>query len=116
VHMVAVRGRWFVQADESAAELQGLADAAVGMMFDVIDPLGCAVTLLPAGRSHSGLNAGPSFRLSRCASIPTHREAARFVFQERFAELAAYCRFLQAQHDTPTVLEQVREALSTFAA
>ncbi len=114
--MVQVLGRLFVHAEETEAELKTLADTAVGLMLDVIEPLGCAITLLPAGPSHPGLTAGPSFRLSRGASIPTHSETARFVFQERLSELSAYCRFLQSHKGAPQVLKPVGEALRGFAA
>lgn len=113
--MVQMLGRLFVHAEESEAELVTLADTSVGLMMDVIEPLGSAITLLPAGPSHPGLNAGPSFRLSRGASIPTHKDAARFVFNERMTELAAYCRFLQASPRASAVLTSVRTALDGFA-
>jgi hypothetical protein len=114
--MVQILGRLFVHAEESEAELETLAHISVGMMFDVIEPLGSALSLLPAGRSYPGLTAGPSFRLSRGASIPTGSQAARFVFNERLAELGAYCRFLQASPDAPAVLAKVKSALDGFAA
>lgn len=113
--MVQMLGRLFVHAEESEAELDMLADIAVGLMVDVIEPLGSALTRLPAGPSYPGLNAGPSFRLSRGASIPTNKDAARFVFSERMAELAAYCRFLQPPPETATVVNDVRTALDNVA-
>lgn len=113
--MVQMLGRLFVHAEESEAELDTLADIAVGLMADVIEPLGSALTRLPAGPSYPGLNAGPSFRLSRGASIPTNKDAARLVFSERMAELAAYCRFLQPPAETATVVNDVRTALDNVA-
>ena len=114
--MVQMLGRLFVHAEESQEELHTLADIAVGLMADVLGPLGSVLTLLPAGPSHSGLNAGPSFRLSRGASIPTNKEAARFVFYERIKELAAYCRFLQPPPERTAVLTDVRKALDAIAS
>ena len=114
--MVQMLGRLFVHAEESEAELKTFADTTVGLMNEVIEPLGCAITALPAGPSHPGLNAGPSFRLSRGATIPTQRETALFIFRERLAELAAYCQFLQADAGAPVVLARVRGALLRFAA
>src|SRR5207249_7978114 len=114
--MVQVLGRLFVQAEENEDDLKALADTTVELMLDVIEPLGCAITRLPAGPSHPGLNAGPGFRLSRGASIPTHGEAARFVFQERLSELSAYCRFLQSQAGAPQALKPVGEALLRLSA
>jgi hypothetical protein len=114
--MVQMLGRLFVHAEETEEELETLADIAVGMMADVIGPLGGVLTLLPAGPSYPGLNAGPSFRLSRGASIPTNKEASRFVFFERMKELSAYCRFLQPTADSATVLTDVRKALDAIAS
>jgi len=112
--LVQMLGRLFVHAEESDVELATLADITVGMMIDVVEALGSAITLLPAGPAHPGLNAGPSFRLSRGASIPTQKETARFIFHERMAELAAYCQFLQSAPGAPSVLPRVRTALLGF--
>jgi Ferritin-like len=112
--MVQILGRLFVHAEESEEELQALADIAIEMMIEVIEPLGSAITLLPAGRSHAGLNAGPSFRLSRGASIPTQSGTARTVFHERLTELSAYCQFLRTTPGTPDILGAVRGALNGF--
>jgi hypothetical protein len=113
--LVQMLARVFIHAEESEAELAILADITVGMMIDVVEALGCAITLLPAGRHHPGLNAGPSFRLSRGAGVPTQSASARFVFRERLIELAAYCQFLRSASDAPAVLQGVRAALLGFA-
>jgi hypothetical protein len=113
--MIQLLGRLFVHAEESEAELSVLSDISIGMMIEVVDVLGRAVTRLPAGRSHPGLNAGPSFRLSRGAGVPTHKDPARFAFQERLLELAAYCQFLQSAPPVRDVLPDVRKALQGFA-
>jgi hypothetical protein len=112
---VQILGRLFVHAEESESEFAALADTSVGMMVDVVLPLGGAITLLPAGPAHPGLTAGPSFRLSRGATIPTQKDAARFVLRERLLELAASCRFLQASPGAPAVLTDVQNALEKFA-
>jgi hypothetical protein len=114
--MVQMLGRLFVHAEESEAELQDMAAATLGIMVRVIEPLGSALTLMPAGREHPGRTAGPSFRLSRGATIPTHKEAARVLFNERLTELANYCRLLQAERRAPAVLADVRNALTELAA
>lgn len=113
--MVQILGRLFVHAEESEAEFGALADSGIGMMIDVIYPLGSALTLLPAGPAHPGFTAGPSFRLSRSVTIPTQKDVARLVLLERLTELAAYCRFLQASASAPSVLTNVRTALERFA-
>ena len=113
--MVQILGRLFVHAEESEPQLMALADVAVGLMIDVLDPLGRAITTLPAGPSHPDLRAGPSFRLSRGAAIPAHAEAATPMFRERLDELARYCQFLQLEPKAPAQLTQVRDALTKFA-
>jgi hypothetical protein len=114
--MIQVLGRMFVHAEESPEDLAVLSDMTVGLMMDVIQPLGNALTLLPAGPSHPGQCAGPSFRLSRSASIPTHRSAAWPVFRERLLELVAYCRFLQGTKGAPPALASARAFLEGYAA
>jgi hypothetical protein len=114
--MVQMLARLFVHAEESGDDLAALADITVGLMMDVLLPLGNALTKLPAGPSYPGKTAGPSFRLSRGASVPTHRTSAWPVFRERLNELAVYCRFLQAEPHAPTaVLAATREALDSFS-
>ncbi len=113
--MVQILGRLFVHAEESESELHDLSATGSRMMVEVIEPLGSAITLLPAGPGHPGWNAGPGFRLSRGATIPTHKTAARTIFRERLTELANYCRFLQAERGAPPVLASAREALTRFA-
>lgn len=114
--MIQVLGRMFVHAEESPEDLALLSDLTVGLMMDVVQPLGNALTLLPAGPSHPGKTAGPSFRLSRSASIPTHRSAAWPVFRERLMEFVTYCRFLQSEKGAPAVLTSVRTTLEGYAA
>jgi len=113
--MVQVLGRLFTHAEELPAEFDTMADVAVSLMFEAVLPLGNTLTLLPAGPSHPGLCAGPSFRLSRSASIPAHGDAARVVFHERLLELQRYCIFVQATAGAPPVIDAVREALGRFA-
>ncbi len=113
--MVQMLGRLFVHAEESEMEFAALADTSIGLMAGVILPLGSAITLLPAGPTYPGFTAGPAFRLSRGAAIPTHKDVARLVLQERLTELAAYCRFLQASVGAPPVLADIRTELERFA-
>ena len=114
--MVQILGRLFVHGEESDAQFATLADIAVGLMISVLQPLGCAITLLPAGPTHPGLCAGPSFHLSRGAGVPAHAAAAQEVFRERLTELSRYCQFLQATPGTPPVLRAVREVMEGYAA
>jgi hypothetical protein len=113
--MIQVLGRLFLHADETAEDLTTLADISVSLMIEVVQPLGRAITLLPAGPSYPGMKAGAGFRLSRGAGVPSHRESARDVFRERLNELGLYCRFLEAEPRAPMVLGEVHAALSRYA-
>ena len=94
--LMQMLGRVLLHTDESEEQLTLLSDIAVGLMIDVLGPLGTMLTTMPAGASHSGLTAGPSFRLSRDVHSLPHQAAAWTLFTERLRELSAYCGFLQA--------------------
>ncbi len=113
--LIQALGRLFAHGEESEDQLAQLSDITEGLMVDVIGPLGDALTQLPAGPSHSGLTAGPSFRFSRDVNTPPHRDAARALLVERFKELSAYCGFLETQGAIATVLTHVRRSLSRYA-
>jgi hypothetical protein len=113
--MVQILGRLFVRAEESDDELQRLSRAAETLMVDIVVPLADALTRSPAGPSHPGKTAGISFRLSRGATIPTHKDAARAVFLERLGELSAYCTFLQLRARAPALLAKTKNALAKVA-
>ena len=113
--LIQMLGRLFAHGEESEDELTRLSVITEGLMVDVIGPLGEALTRLPAGPSHSGLMAGPSFRFSRDVNTPPHRDAARALFIERLGDLSAYCGFLQTQGDIATVLTRVKRSLAQYA-
>ena len=113
--LMQMLGRLFAHGQESEDELTQLSDITEELMVDVIGPLGEALTRLPAGPSHSGLTAGPSFRFSRNVNAPPHRNSARALFVERFKELSAYCGFLQTEGSLSAVLTRVRASLGRYA-
>ena len=113
--LIQMFGRLFLHGEESEEELTQLADITVGLMRDVLGPLGAALTMLPAGASHPGLRAGPSFRISRDVNTLPHRAAAWTLFVERLKELSAYCGFLQTEGAMSSVLTRVRGLLTQYA-
>ena len=113
--LIQMLGRLFAHGEESEDELRKVSDITEGLMVDVIGPLGEALTQLPAGPSHSGLMAGPSFRFTRDINTPPHRDAARATFVERCKELSAYCGFLQAEGSLSSILARVRTSLGRYA-
>ena len=113
--LMQMLGRLFAHGEESEDELTRLSEITEGLMVDIIGPLGDALTRLPAGPSHSGLTAGPSFRFSRDVNAPPHRDPARVLFIERFKELSAYCGFLQTEGSLSSVIARVRATLGRYA-
>ena len=114
--MVQIVGRLFMHGDESRDEFLQLSNLAEGLMIEIIGPLGEALTTMPAGPSYAGRTAGPGFRLSRGAAMPTQKHSARVLFVERLKELNAYCGFLELGTEPPPVLTRVKDRLAGFAA
>ncbi len=86
-----VLARYFNHTDESDAQLDALADVAVGLMEQVIAPLGELITRLPVGSEYPGMTCGPAFELFYDADwLLPHREAAWQLIGERLNELAAF--------------------------
>ncbi len=93
--ILQVLARYFAHTDETEDHLGVLAEVAVGLMKDVIKPLGGLATRLPIGREHPGATAGPTFELFYGVDyLLPHRDAAWAVMEERMrvlAELATRC-------------------------
>lgn len=113
--LVQMLGRVLMHTEETEEQLILLSDITVGMMIDVLGPLGDTLTTMPAGKSHAGLRAGPSFRLSREVDALPHQAAAWPLFTERLKELSAYCGFLQAEGSVYVTLSRVRRSLDQYA-
>jgi hypothetical protein len=117
--LLLVLQRYFAHTEESDAELGTLADVAVGIMFDVIAPLGPAITRLPVGPEHPGATAGPSFELFYESDyLLPHRGAAWVLLEERLGEATAYAERLRsdvASPDLAAVLAAVSAALGRLA-
>ncbi len=112
--LLQVLSRFFTNIDESDDELKTLADVSVGLMFEVIRPLGQYLTELPAGLEYPGRTAGPSFELFYTSDyLLPHRRAAWLLIEERLREAAAYGRRLQVAKPGP--VEEVTRALDRFA-
>ena len=113
--LIQMLGRLLLHTAESEDQLTQLSDITVGLMMDVIGPLGRGLTTLPAGPSHPGLRAGPSFRFSRDIQTPPHLVAAWAVFVERLKELSAYCGIIQASGRISSLLARVQRSLVQYA-
>jgi hypothetical protein len=94
--LLQMLSRYFAHSDETDEQLGSLANVSVGVMKDVIKPLGGLVTQLAVGEARPGAAAGPSFELFYAVDyLLPHREAAWTLMEERLrevAELATRCR------------------------
>jgi hypothetical protein len=102
--LLQVLSRFFNNIDETDAQLMELADVAVGLMFEVVSPLGRWLTELPVGPEYPGRTAGPSFELFYTSDyLLPHRRAAWTLMEERMREAAAYARRLTNPDRAPLV-------------
>jgi hypothetical protein len=116
--LLQLLSRYFAHADESAEQLEVLADVSVGLMYTAIKPLGTVVTTLPVGPGHPGVTAGPGFELFyQVDYLLPHREAAWVLMEERLRDAAAFARRC-GQLCTPALMEplaKVARALEKYA-
>src|SRR5439155_296061 len=110
--------RYFAHTDETEDHLAVLAEVSVGLMKNVVKPLGGLVTRLPVGPAHPGATAGPTFELFYGVDyLLPHRDAAWAVMEERIrvlAELATNCRDSCAPLYLPA-LTKITDALTDLA-
>jgi Ferritin-like len=116
--ILQVLARYFAHTDESDDQLDTLARVAMGLMRDVIKPLGGLVTRLPVGPEHPGRTAGPMFELFYNVDyLLPHRDAAWAVMEERMrvlAELAIRCQAICSPLYMP-IVSKVSDALVALA-
>jgi hypothetical protein len=109
--------RYFLHVDTTQEELGTLADSAMGLMSDVLRPLGRLMTTLPVGQNHPGKTAGPAFEVYRRTSyVLPHRHAAWVILHERLTELADFSSGLSAPKGPETILGLVSSNLRELAS
>ncbi|MDA4137462.1 MAG: ferritin-like protein [Thaumarchaeota archaeon] len=109
--------RYFLHVDTSQDELGTLSDSAVGLMSQVLRPLGRLMTTLPVGPDHPGKTAGPAFEVYRRVSyVLPHRQAAWVILHERLTELADFSTKLKVPKSAEGKLEPVSASLSDLAS
>jgi hypothetical protein len=105
--LLQVLYRLLARIDESESEAAVLADVAVGLMYDAIEPVGRMLGTMPVGSEHPGATAGAPFELfSQPDDLLPHHRAAWVLFAERLDEAAA----------SATRLSGAVEPLSAIAA
>ena len=108
--------RYFAFGHETPEQRQVLANAAVGLMFEAIKPLGLLLARLPVGPDHPGATAGANFQLPyRASFLLPHRRSAWLRFAERLDELAAFAAGLHPPAGED-VIAAVSSALSQTAS
>jgi CDGSH-type Zn-finger protein/truncated hemoglobin YjbI len=117
--MLQIFERFFAHTEESDAELKGLADATIALMFNVIEPLAGLITTLPAGPGYPGRTAAPSFELFyENDYLMPHRAAAWALLAERLDQAAELATEIGADADEQIAgrLAPVAGALTGLAA
>jgi len=116
--LLQLLSRYFAHTDESPEQLEVLADVSVGLMYQVIKPLGTVVTTLPVGLDRPGVTAGPGFELFyQVDYLLPHQAAAWVLMEERLRDAAAFARRC-GQVCTPALmapLAKVASALERYA-
>lgn len=88
VSMLQALGYVFANADSEPDVAPRMAQSSLELMTTVLKPLGEAICLLPSGQP--GINAGPTFAMSRHSHLPPAGTVAAVVYGERLAELATH--------------------------
>ncbi len=113
--LMQILSRLLMHTEETEKQLALLASISIDLMTDVIGPLGYALTAMPAGGSHPGKNAGPSFRFTRDGTAAPHQTSAWALFVERMNEMSSYCGILEIQGSTVPALARVKSSLAQYA-
>jgi Ferritin-like len=116
--LLLVLQRFFAHTGETDAQLGVLTDVAVGLMFEVIKPLGQFITRLPVGEDHPDRTAGPSFELFYESDyVLPHQEAAWLVLEERLRDAEAFCTRIAGEGGHMSdALTAVAGSLNRFAS
>ena len=112
--LIVVLSRFFAHSDEGPGQIAALADIAVGLMLEAIEPLGEVLTGMPFGDAKPGMNAGPTFELFyETGYLLPHREAAWLLMEERLREAAAFASRISSS--SPPAVATVATALAKYA-
>ncbi len=115
--LLQVLTRFFTHTDETGEQLDTLAGAAFGLMTGVLEPLGSALTRLPAGPGQPGRTAGPAFEMYYLmGNFVPWREAAWALLSERVAVLASRCADAAAAGAMPAAVASAAEQAAGIAA
>jgi hypothetical protein len=104
--------RYFAFGHETQEQLGTLADAAVGLMFGAIKPLGMLLASMPVGEAAPEMTAGANFQLAYQANfLLPHRRVAWLRFAERLEEAAAFANSVEGSPRVRGTLDAVADVL-----
>lgn len=104
--------RYFAFGHETGEQQGTLANAAVGLMFGAIRPLGLLLAELPVGDELPGATAGANFQLAyRANFLLPHRRVAWVRFSERLEEAAEFAAGIQGPERVRRTLDGVQRGL-----
>ena len=114
--LLYVLGRFFGHGHETPQQLKVLADVAIGLMIQVLKPLGEKITTLPVGDDHPGKTSGPSFEVFyRSGYMLPHTDASWILLHERLLELRGFLDATVAAHPHLRDIAGVGGALQRLA-
>jgi len=107
--------RFFTHTDETDEQLQTLTDGAIGLMADVVRPLGSALTKLPVGPEHEGKTSGFAFEMYyRMGNFVPWREPAWALLHERTLLLADICDDAREHAGAPSAIAGARDRAASI--
>lgn len=98
----------FAADNKSVPIVASFAAGALRLMTTVLKPLGEGLTMMPAGPSYPGQNAGPTFGLTRHVTLPSEGAAAKQIALEEIGDVLHKMRELLATHAAEPVIERVQ--------
>ncbi len=105
--------RYFAFGHETDEQLGTLADAAVGLMFGAIEPLGLMLAALPVGDDLPDRTAGANFQLAyRSNFLLPHRRVAWIRFAERLDEAREFASGIEGSDAVRRSLAAVAHSLA----
>jgi hypothetical protein len=108
--------RFFTHTDETDEQLGILAGAAIDLMAGVLEPLGSALTRLPAGPEFPDRTAGPAFEMYYAmTNFVPWREAAWALLAERVGVLRDRCGAVARQDRTSDAVRTAAERAADIA-
>src|SRR5215471_834321 len=114
--LLQVLTRFFTHTDETDEQLDVLVQTALGIMADVLKPLGTALTRLPMGPGNPGRTGGAAFQMYyQMGNFVPWRNAAWVLLSERAAVLSRQCAQCATQDGVPEVVRPAAGAAAKIS-